>query len=146
LACYQPRTLVGDDWTPERLRAELARNGLAYEGRQVPLSHPEPHQDGPDPGYFFRRPGDGRSREELSSIPRAPGLGKMRGFVVITRALSPTYATPAHLDPREGRMQLGPLVLHGDPAELRRILEALGYPVDPPRPDGADPRDFSRHR
>jgi hypothetical protein len=146
LACYRPRTVVGDDWTPERLRAELGRNGLAYEGRRMPISDAERHHDGPDPGYYLRRPDDGRSWEDLASTPRAPELGEMRGFVVITEALSPTFATPAALDPQEGRVQLGRLVLHGDPAELRRILEALGYPVDPPRPDGADPWDFSRRR
>ena len=146
LACHRPQATVGADWTPERLRAELARKGPVYEGHEVTLADAHRDQVGLDRGYYLRYPGDGRSWAELASIPRAPGLGMMRGFVVVTEATPQEFATPARRDPQEGRVQLGRLLLQGDPAELHRILEALGCPVDQPRPDSQDPWDFNRRR
>jgi hypothetical protein len=118
--------LVGDDWSAERLRQELRHRGVVYAGREVTLE--EARSRGLDPGYYLKRPDDSRSWDELASLPRSPATGSMRGFVTITARLPPTFQTTSY-HPQEGRVLLGKLVLHGDPAELRRILEALGYSV-----------------
>jgi hypothetical protein len=134
LACPRPQATVGDDWTPERLRAELAARGLLYEGREVTLA--EAHRRGGlDPGYYLKRPEDCRTWEELAGVLRGPATGSMRGFVAVT--VAPRGPRPVNCAPEEGRIQLGPLLLHGDPAELCRILEALGLsPERAARPDG----------
>ena len=106
---------VGPDWTPQRLRDELERAGVVYEGREMRRA------PGVNPGYYLRRPGDPRSWEELAAHPRGyPAT--MRGYVAVT-------VMPAGFDPIghevEGRVQVGHLVLHGDPEEIRRIVAAL---------------------
>jgi hypothetical protein len=49
-----PRSIVTVGWTPQRLRDELERAGLVYEGRILPQ------------GYFLRRPGDGMRWDEMA--------------------------------------------------------------------------------
>ncbi len=121
-----PRILVGDDWCPERLRQELMRRGVVYEAHKVTLK--DARRRGLDPGYYFKRPSDGRSWDELASLPRFPMNGTMRGFVVVTaRALGEPVRPETGCDLEWGHVYLGRLILHGDPAELRRILAALGY-------------------
>jgi hypothetical protein len=142
LARREPPAVVGDDWSPERLREELAARGLLYEGREVTVA--EAHQVGLEPGYYLKRPQDPRAWEELARQLRAPATGSMRGYVVVTASLEPALPPPLGWDPQEGSLLLGRLFLLGDPAELRRILEALGRPVECHRPDGVDPWHFGR--
>jgi hypothetical protein len=108
------RPQVGPDWTPQRLRDELARAGVVYDGKSV---HRTPTTN---PGFYLKRPGDRRPWAELAADLRVHPE-RMRGFVVIT--VTPEGFTPP--DERVGRVQVGRLTLHGDPGEIRRIVAAL---------------------
>ncbi len=106
---------VGPDWTAERLHAALTRAGLGYEGARI---------SGEQPGYYLKERRDGRTWEELASEPHwADTAHRLRGYVVIVPGRAGRLAGGG--SPEEGLLQLGNLILMGDPAMLRRIAEAL---------------------
>jgi hypothetical protein len=112
----------GKPRTPADLAARLRSLGLDYEGRFVgPARLGEPFRN---QGYYLRRFGDRRPWEELASNPaRAPAT--MRGFVLVLSLRQPYHATEEAGEPESGRWAWGPFVLVGDPAEVKRIADAL---------------------
>jgi hypothetical protein len=107
---------VGPDWNGLRFHRALTEAGLDYEGALVRGSHP---------GYYLKPRGDPRPFEELAAIPRrVDRLARMRGFVVVVPAWGGAEAA-GELGPEHGQVQLGGLIVMGDPALLRAIVEAL---------------------
>jgi hypothetical protein len=111
---YPRQTAVGPDWSPERLHEALTHAGVAYEARAVPGSYLQ------DAGLYLKRAGDPRAWEEVTSLPRSYPAA-WRGCLVVRTAES----EPSPVREGESCVVLGPLVLYGDPAEIRRSLDAL---------------------
>jgi hypothetical protein len=109
------RPQVGPDWTPQRLRDELERAGLVYDARDIPRGDPTQEF-----GCYLKRPGDPRPWQELADPERAVRPERWRGYVRLTPALPDTDTTEG-----PNRCRVGPLLVVGDPAEIRRIVEAL---------------------
>ena len=114
LSC-RSQVRVAPDWTPRRLRDELERAGVVYEGKEMARA------PGIDPGYYLRRPGDKRPWAELASQSRMVPE-RMKGYVVV--AILPRALTPDG-EPVPGRACLGHFQLIGDPIEVERILAAV---------------------
>lgn len=102
---------IGQDWKPERLREELAKAGVVYEGRRL------------EEGYFLRRPGDAADWQEIadqfSNLPAAkpPPPGRL---VVHVRS---GHAEPlGSID--AGVLRLRHFFLRGHPDDLRAIADA----------------------
>lgn len=114
LAVTCRRRPAAEPTTPEGLRETLAARGLDYE------IHTVPRGGSLEAGVYFRRPGDARPWAGLASQESASRPERWRGYFRAT-------PLPRGADPAEapGRMRLGPLLLAGDPDELRRVAAAL---------------------
>lgn len=106
--------------TPAELAARLRDRGLPYECRYVgPAGPGEPWRN---PGHYLRRKGDKRPWEELAANP-AHAPQSMKGFVLVLS--QEHFGGEGAGSPDSGRVVAGRFVLVGDPAELRRIADAL---------------------
>jgi hypothetical protein len=121
LSCPR-RPRFDPDWTPRGLHAELHRRGLEYESFEVPPFSPGPGVPVQltDSGLWLKRAGDGRPWPELTASIRLYAH-RWRGLLLVRPAES--ELTP--VVEKDGCALLGPLVVYGDPAEIRRVLAAL---------------------
>jgi hypothetical protein len=106
------RPRLGPDWTPQRLREELGRAGVRYEGLQTAI------------GYILRPASDKTPWVDLEGRLRGMVLARCRpGEPLLVTTQQPGMDTPDR--PEDGVFVLGRLVVRGHPDDLARIEGAL---------------------